>query len=242
MWINCWYFLLQRWQRMGMLNSCSNDDRQQYICLYYHSFLLVLVSTLYRIVQLSIQVKYGYGSSKKKKVQMWRPPPWVASCGRVRLHPPAKYSEIINHQKYRVKTVLATRSFGHLRVLSRSPPPPLPSLRPNPEEPDPAMASEIEVLEDTTAAAVVTATATGVAAAGEADAPEESLKDDVYTGAAYGDLEKLHRLVEREGRSVTEPDGLGYHALQWAALNNRVAAAQYILEVRHSPSFPMRNF
>jgi ankyrin repeat protein len=59
----------------------------------------------------------------------------------------------------------------------------------------------------------------------------EALKDDVYTGAAYGDLEKLHRLVEREGRSVTVPDALGYHALQWAALNNRVAAAQYILEV-----------
>jgi palmitoyltransferase len=94
------------------------------------------------------------------------------------------------------------------------------------------MASEIEVLEDTTAAAVAT---TAVAtAAGEADAAEESLKDDVYTGAAYGDLEKLHRLVEREGRSVTDPDGLGYHALQWAALNNRVAAAQYILEVRHA--------
>ena len=96
------------------------------------------------------------------------------------------------------------------------------------------MASEIEVLEDTTAAA-----AGGAAAAGEAEAAEEeSLKDDVYTGAAYGDLEKLHRLVELEGRSVTEPDGLGYHALQWAALNNRVAAAQYILEVRHFPELP----
>ncbi|KAK1651017.1 hypothetical protein QYE76_068822 [Lolium multiflorum] len=87
------------------------------------------------------------------------------------------------------------------------------------------MASEIKVLEDTTAA-----TGVGVAAMGEADAAEESLKDDVYTGAAYGDLEKLHRLVEREGRAVKEPDGLGYHALQWAALNNRVAAAQYIVE------------
>ncbi|XP_020149687.1 protein S-acyltransferase 24 [Aegilops tauschii subsp. strangulata] len=96
------------------------------------------------------------------------------------------------------------------------------------------MASEIEVLEDTTAAAAAVASpaaAGGAAAAGEAEAAEEeSLKDDVCTGAAYGDLEKLHRLVELEGRSVTEPDGLGYHALQWAALNNRVAAAQYILE------------
>uniref|UniRef100_A0A0E0G2M9 S-acyltransferase n=1 Tax=Oryza nivara TaxID=4536 RepID=A0A0E0G2M9_ORYNI len=100
------------------------------------------------------------------------------------------------------------------------------------------MASEIEVLEDTTAAAAAPAATTGggeVAGAGageegEAAADAEALKDDVYTGAAYGDLEKLHRLVEREGRPVTEPDALGYHALQWAALNNRVAAAQYILE------------
>uniref|UniRef100_A0A0D9YND1 protein S-acyltransferase n=1 Tax=Oryza glumipatula TaxID=40148 RepID=A0A0D9YND1_9ORYZ len=101
------------------------------------------------------------------------------------------------------------------------------------------MASEIEVLEDTTAAAAAPAATTGggeVAGAGAGEEGEaaaadaEALKDDVYTGAAYGDLEKLHRLVEREGRPVTEPDALGYHALQWAALNNRVAAAQYILE------------
>uniref|UniRef100_A0A0E0CGT5 protein S-acyltransferase n=1 Tax=Oryza meridionalis TaxID=40149 RepID=A0A0E0CGT5_9ORYZ len=96
------------------------------------------------------------------------------------------------------------------------------------------MASEIEVLEDTTAAAPAATTGGGEVAGageeGEAAADAEALKDDVYTGAAYGDLEKLHRLVEREGRPVTEPDALGYHALQWAALNNRVAAAQYILE------------
>jgi palmitoyltransferase ZDHHC13/17 len=59
----------------------------------------------------------------------------------------------------------------------------------------------------------------------------ELTKNDVYTGTAYGDLEKLHRLVEREGRSVMVQDALGYHALQWAALNNCVTAAQYILEV-----------
>ncbi|XVF88270.1 hypothetical protein PTKIN_Ptkin19aG0036700 [Pterospermum kingtungense] len=61
-------------------------------------------------------------------------------------------------------------------------------------------------------------------------ADDESLRNDVYTAAAYGDLEKLHRLVESEGCSVSEPDGLGYYALQWAALNNRTAAAQYIIE------------
>ncbi|CAN6459516.1 unnamed protein product [Victoria cruziana] len=63
-----------------------------------------------------------------------------------------------------------------------------------------------------------------------ANADDESLKNDVYTAAAYGDLDKLQRLVEVEGCSVSEPDGLGYYALQWAALNNRSAAARYILE------------
>ena len=62
-------------------------------------------------------------------------------------------------------------------------------------------------------------------------AADESLRNDVYTAAAYGDMEKLQRLVEFEGCSVSEPDGLGYYALQWAALNNRTAAAQYIIEV-----------
>jgi hypothetical protein len=98
------------------------------------------------------------------------------------------------------------------------------------------MASEIEVLEDTTVStsvAVVAFTAPAAAAegAGAEVAEDESLKNDVYTAAAYGDLEKLQRLVEGEGRPVNGPDGGGYHALQWAALNNRVAAAQYILEV-----------
>ncbi|KAL3824546.1 hypothetical protein ACJIZ3_020575 [Penstemon smallii] len=59
---------------------------------------------------------------------------------------------------------------------------------------------------------------------------DESLRNDVYTAAAYGDMEKLQRLVESEGCSVSEPDALGYYALQWAALNNRTAAAQYIIE------------
>ncbi|KAK4369898.1 hypothetical protein RND71_009373 [Anisodus tanguticus] len=57
-----------------------------------------------------------------------------------------------------------------------------------------------------------------------------SLRNDVYTASAYGDMEKLQRLVESEGCSVSEPDGLGYYALHWAALNNRTAAAQYIME------------
>ncbi|XP_061350807.1 protein S-acyltransferase 24 isoform X1 [Gastrolobium bilobum] len=90
------------------------------------------------------------------------------------------------------------------------------------------MSSEIEVVEE-----VQSRDQQSPASASASDADvvtEESLRNDVYTAAAYGDLEKLHRLVEQEGCPVTEPDGLGYYALQWAALNNRTAAAQYIIE------------
>ncbi|XP_038993751.1 protein S-acyltransferase 24-like [Hibiscus syriacus] len=58
----------------------------------------------------------------------------------------------------------------------------------------------------------------------------ESLRTDIYSAAAYGDLETLQRLVEHEGCSVSVPDALGYYALQWAALNNRTAVAHYIIE------------
>ena len=62
--------------------------------------------------------------------------------------------------------------------------------------------------------------------------PEEGQKrEDVYTAAAYGDVDKLRRLVEERGCSVLEPDSGGYFALQWCALNNRTAAAQYLIEV-----------
>ncbi|XP_028760732.1 protein S-acyltransferase 24 isoform X2 [Neltuma alba] len=90
------------------------------------------------------------------------------------------------------------------------------------------MSSEIEVVEE------VQSRNQPLAAPGTASSAyevgEEGLRNDVYTAAAYGDLEKLHRLVDQEGCSVSEPDGLGYYALQWAALNNRAAAAQYIIE------------
>ncbi|KAL6274906.1 hypothetical protein ACE6H2_025598 [Prunus campanulata] len=96
------------------------------------------------------------------------------------------------------------------------------------------MSSEIEVVEDEVqtrdheSAGAASANSTNN---GDANGiGEESLRNDVYTAAAYGDLEKLQRLVECEGCSVSETDGLGYYALQWAALNNRTAAAQYIIE------------
>ncbi|CAN6540719.1 unnamed protein product [Malus baccata var. baccata] len=94
------------------------------------------------------------------------------------------------------------------------------------------MSSEIEVVEDEVQTRDrESASANSANNNGEANGiGEESLRNDVYTAAAYGDLEKLQRLVECEGCSVSETDGLGYYALQWAALNNRTAAAQYIIE------------
>ncbi|KAJ3675649.1 hypothetical protein LUZ60_004691 [Juncus effusus] len=53
---------------------------------------------------------------------------------------------------------------------------------------------------------------------------------DVYSAAAYGDLEKLRKFVEVNGCSLSKPDGNGYYALQWAALNNYPGIAQYIIE------------
>ncbi|CAA3010801.1 S-acyltransferase 24-like [Olea europaea subsp. europaea] len=85
------------------------------------------------------------------------------------------------------------------------------------------MASEIEVVEEVESG-------DRKQPAAEVVVEDDSLRNDVYTAAAYGDMEKLQRLVEGEGCSVSEPDGLGYFALQWAALNNRTAAAQYIVE------------
>lgn len=98
------------------------------------------------------------------------------------------------------------------------------------------MSSEIEVVDEVESrdATKNGGVATGGGVSGEPSgipAADESLRDDVYTAAAYGDMEKLQRLVEFEGCSVSEPDGLGYYALQWAALNYKTAAAQYIIEV-----------
>ncbi|XP_045786595.1 protein S-acyltransferase 24 isoform X1 [Trifolium pratense] len=89
------------------------------------------------------------------------------------------------------------------------------------------MSSEIEVVEEVQSRRDQQSTPSS---SDGVEVSEDSLRNDVYTAAAYGDLEKLHRLVELEGFLVTEPDGLGYYALQWAALNNRTAAAQYIIE------------
>lgn len=94
------------------------------------------------------------------------------------------------------------------------------------------MSTGIEAVEEARLAAAVEPCGGGGGWAGK-----ERLRNDVYAAAAYGDVEKLRRLVEVEGCSVREPDGLGYHALQWAALNNRCVAAQYIIQVLLSLSF-----
>lgn len=87
------------------------------------------------------------------------------------------------------------------------------------------MSSEIEVVDESRDTGNGTVDEKGIVD------EEEILRDDIYTAAAYGDLEKLQRLVESEGCSVSQPDSLGYSALQWAALNNRAPAAQYIIQV-----------
>eukprot|EP00850_Spirogloea_muscicola_P010504 SM000062S19890 [mRNA] locus=s62:242640:248293:+ [translate_table: standard] len=90
------------------------------------------------------------------------------------------------------------------------------------------MASEIEIAAERSGEDAQASSS--AAAETSMAAPEEVLKDDVYTAAAHGHLDKLRRLVEQEGHSVHQPDNRGYFALQWSALNNRTAAAQYIIE------------
>ncbi|XP_020100365.1 probable protein S-acyltransferase 23 isoform X3 [Ananas comosus] len=60
--------------------------------------------------------------------------------------------------------------------------------------------------------------------------PSVDVVVDVCSAAAYGDFEKLRGFVEREGHSLSKPDGNGYYALQWAALNNYPDIAHYIIE------------
>lgn len=94
------------------------------------------------------------------------------------------------------------------------------------------MASEIEVVE-TPRGSSTPATDGGtdsISSSQDGGQGQEVRRDDVYTAAAYGDLEKLMRLVEQDGCSVSVPDAGGYYALQWSALNDRAVAAQYLLE------------
>lgn len=53
---------------------------------------------------------------------------------------------------------------------------------------------------------------------------------DVYTASAYGDFLKLKSFVEADPVSLSTPDGNGYYALQWAALNNFADIMLYIID------------
>ncbi|XAR52983.1 Protein S-acyltransferase [Bertholletia excelsa] len=63
-----------------------------------------------------------------------------------------------------------------------------------------------------------------------AQSPNEVPIVDVFGASLNGDLEKLRKFVEEDGASVSQPDGNGYYALQWAALENFPVIAQYIME------------
>ncbi|KAG5255343.1 protein S-acyltransferase [Salix suchowensis] len=101
------------------------------------------------------------------------------------------------------------------------------------------MSSEIEIVEEDGVAQSndreSTAVHGGNSNNGIVVVGEDNLKNDVYTAAAYGDSEKLQRLVESERCNVSVIDNLGYYALQWATLNNRTAPAPNSGAGRASP-------
>ena len=63
---------------------------------------------------------------------------------------------------------------------------------------------------------------------------EEEKEWDVWRAAAYGNQEKLEFFVNNAGSSssiIDAKDANGFRPLQWAALNNRVAIAKYLLDL-----------
>lgn len=60
-------------------------------------------------------------------------------------------------------------------------------------------------------------------------APNETI-DTVWKAAAYGDFEKLRELAQADPEALHRPDEQGFFALQWAALNNRVAVLTHLLD------------
>lgn len=63
------------------------------------------------------------------------------------------------------------------------------------------------------------------------EAPQQSAEaiDTLCKACAYGDFEKARAFVTADAASVNRPDEEGYYPLQWAALNNRVAEATFLL-------------
>lgn len=63
---------------------------------------------------------------------------------------------------------------------------------------------------------------------------EEEKEWDVWRAAAYGNQEKLEFFVNNAPSSsiiIDAKDANGFRPLQWAALNNRVAIAKYLLDL-----------
>ena len=52
----------------------------------------------------------------------------------------------------------------------------------------------------------------------------------VWKAAAYGDFEKLRELADAQPEALHRADDQGFFALQWAALNNRVAVITFLLD------------
>jgi palmitoyltransferase len=53
--------------------------------------------------------------------------------------------------------------------------------------------------------------------------------DTVSKACAYGDFAALQAFVSADASAANRPDDQGYRPLQWAALNNRVTEATYLL-------------
>lgn len=53
--------------------------------------------------------------------------------------------------------------------------------------------------------------------------------DTVSKACAYGDFDQVRQFVANDPSCVNTPDDQGYHPLQWAALNNRVGEATFLL-------------
>ncbi|CAD7697307.1 unnamed protein product [Ostreobium quekettii] len=67
-------------------------------------------------------------------------------------------------------------------------------------------------------------------ASATAEVAEAEVVDSAWKACAYGDFEKLREFVSSDPECVNRPDEQGYTPLQWAALNNRVSVASFLLE------------
>ncbi|XP_031483677.1 protein S-acyltransferase 24 isoform X1 [Nymphaea colorata] len=65
---------------------------------------------------------------------------------------------------------------------------------------------------------------------GNPDADFASSIVDVYSASAYGQVDKVRKYVEEDASCLKGPDGNGYYAVQWAALNGFLDVLLYIIE------------